>query len=435
MIRSILIPYGRETLEIKVPEEKLVGCLAPRAVVPTTEPSVLLQQALVKPIGKERLRDRAKGSQRVVVVIDDATRAVPSDLLLDAVLPEISEGGISPERVTVLVATGLHRGLTPGEQALVLGKWAGRVRIENHDAKDPSCLLPLGITTLGTPISLNRTFLEADLKILTGDVEFHQICGYGGGAKSIYPGLADAEAIRINHSRMDLPGTGSGLIGGNPVRQEIEEVGRLAQVDFLLTVVLDPRRQVYAAFAGDVEQAFLEACKTVDYVYRLDVPRQASLVITSPGGHPRDIDFYQSQKAIGPAVEIVNPGGDILLVASCEEGSGSPLFESWMEEADCPEDIVNRIGNTFVMGGHKAYQVARELSQARVSVFSRIPPDKILSWFLHPVQTPGEISGLIDRADSIAILPQATLCHATIFKIARDIEECKCIGDNLWEKT
>jgi nickel-dependent lactate racemase len=297
--------------------------------------------------------------------------------------------------------------MTKGEIDALLGRWKGIVPFENHDPHATS-LINVGTTSLGTEIRINRTFIKADLKILTGDVEYHQFCGYGGGAKSVYPGLASAEAIRQNHSRLDLEGTGPGLLAGNPVRAEIDEVGRMVGVDFLLTVVLDPEHKIVSIHAGDLDREFRKACEVVDRIYRVETPKRSDLVIATPGGHPKDLTLYQSQKAIAAAVRLVKPGGRVVILAECKEGSGSDRFENWMEEAFKPDDIHERIRNSFQMGGHKAYQIAQSVKQADIYFYSSIVPGKIRSWFMEPLRTLEDIQRLIDQARKILILPQAT---------------------------
>ena len=409
MSKSVCLAYGDTTVDLTIPEEKLVGIFAPRALPQAPDPQALLRRALGQPIAAPPLRERAQGVQSVAIVVEDASRPVPCAMLLDAVMDELTAASVSLDRIKVIVATGLHRPATPTEMSHMLGRWQGRLHIENHDARDPEGLTRLGTTSLGTDISVNRTFAGAELKILTGDVEYHQFCGYGGGAKGVYPGLADAEAIRLNHSRMDLPGTGPGRIDGNPVREEVNEVGRLAGVDYNLSVALDAEHRIVGACAGDPDQSFRQACQFVDQMYLVEVPRRADLVLASPGGHPKDLDLYQSQKAIEEATRVAEPGGNVLVAARCPEGSGSALFEEWMDTAFQPEDIVTRIRERFVMGGHKAYQIARAVRRANIHLYSDLPPGRVRAWMMHPVRSADQIAELIASAQSVIVLPQATL--------------------------
>jgi nickel-dependent lactate racemase len=408
------LSYGRGSIEFKVPEEKLVGYFEPQRPPPLRDVQGELRRSLRKPRGSKPLREIAVGKQSAVVVIDDSTRSVPSAVLLDAVMEELEEAGLEKRSVTVLVATGLHRPMTDQELRQAVGRWHGRVLVENHDASNANRLSHVGVTSLGTEVFVNQTYMEADLKILTGDVEHHQFCGFGGGAKSVFPGLADAESIRWNHSRMDLAGTGPGKLDGNPVREEIDEIAKLAGVDFLLAVVLNPEHRIVSLHAGNVEQAFREACAEADRMYRVAVPTHADLVIASAGGHPKDATLYQAQKALTAAVRIGRPGGDVLLVAACLEGSGSALFEEWMEGARTPDELIERTGRSFIMGGHKAYQVAKEVKRVRVHLYSKLPPDKVRSWFMQPVVARAEAVSLIAEARTISVLPQATLTLAEV---------------------
>ncbi len=411
---KIELPYGHDTVSVSVPSDKLVGTFLPRQLAPVSDPAGALREAMANSVASERLRDKAAQAKRVAIAIEDATRPVPNSLLVDAVMTELDAAGISPDQVKVIVATGLHRPMTPDELDTALGRWRGLVASENHDAEDPQRLVRLGKTSLDTEISVNRSFMEADLKITTGDVEYHQFCGYGGGAKCIYPGMADAAAIRSNHSRMDLPGTGPGNIDGNPVREEINEVGRMAGVDFNVSVALDADHRIVAVRAGDPDLSFRQACCFVDEMYSVEVPSRADLVIASPGGHPKDIDLYQSQKAIEEATQVVKPGGDVLVTARCGEGGGSELFEAWMNEAYTADDIIRRIKENFVMGGHKAYQIAREVQRANIHLYSETPPGRVRTWLMQPVRSTTDIEKLIAAAESVIVLPQATLVRASV---------------------
>jgi len=410
---KIDLPYGHGTIAVQVPSEKLVGVYLPRPLEPVRDPTQALREAMAHPVSGPRLRDMAAKARRAAIAIEDATRPVPNSLLIEAVMAELQAGGLSPRQVIVIVATGLHRPMTEEELNRALGRWARIVACENHDANDPQRLTYLGATSLGTEVSINRSFLEADLRITTGDVEYHQFCGYGGGVKCVYPGLADAAAIRANHSRMDLPGTGPGAIDGNPVRQEIDEVGRMAKVGFNVSLAMDAEHRIVAARAGDPEVSFRQACRFIDEMYAAEVPRRADLVIASPGGHPKDIDLYQSEKAIEEATRVVEPQGDVLVMARCEEGSGSERFEAWMQEAYTADDIIRRIRENFVMGGHKAYQIAREVQRANVHLYSEIPPGRVRSWMMTPVSMP-DIDKLIARSRSVMVLPRATLVLARV---------------------
>lgn len=209
-------------------------------------------------------------------------------------------------------------------------------------------------------------------------------------------------------------GHGTGANRWEPGGEEINEVGRMAKVHFNLSVAMDAEHRIVAVRAGDPDLSFRQACRFVDEMYAVEVPRRADLVIASPGGHPKDIELYQSQKAIEEATQVVEPGGKVLVLACCEEGSGSPRFEQWMDAAYTADDIIRRIRDEFVMGGHKAYQIAREVQRANIHLYSEIPPGRVRAWMMHPVQSMQDIDRLIGQARSIVVLPQATLVRTVL---------------------
>jgi nickel-dependent lactate racemase len=188
----------------------------------------------------------------------------------------------------------------------------------------------------------------------------------------------------------------------------------MAGVDFILSVVLNSRKEVVCANAGHVVDAFLAGTRVVDEMYRIDFPEAVDLVIASAGGHPKDVNLYQAQKAVAAGRRIVKRGGAIALLAECPEGHGSDLFDRWMREAASVQDIVSRHRSKFVMGGHKAYQFAREIAWADVLLLSILPPEQVRAYFMTPLGDTGDLKELIGAAATIAALPQAALTLAEI---------------------
>jgi len=405
-------PYGRGQVVFDLPDDKLVGVYEPREIPGVPNLRAEVERALENPVDSHPLRDLAQGRRSAVIVVDDVSRSVPNAELLPWVVEELRAGGLALADITVVVATGLHRPLSESELDATRGGLP--VRVVNHRADRKAELVSIGTTSLGREIQVNRTYMSADLKVLVGDVEFHQFCGYGGGAKSIYPGIADAESIRHNHSMMEMEGVGPGRWEGNPVRQEIEEAGRMAGVDFILSVVMNSRKEVVCANAGHVVGAFLAGTRVVDEMYRVDVPRAADLVIASAGGHPKDASLYQAQKAVAAARRIVKRGGAIALLAECPEGHGSELFDRWMKEATSVREIVARHRESFVMGGHKAYQFARDISWAEVFLLSSLSPEQVSAYFMTPLAGAGDLRELVEAATTVAAMPQATLTLAEL---------------------
>ncbi|MEM2250157.1 MAG: nickel-dependent lactate racemase, partial [Candidatus Bathyarchaeia archaeon] len=225
----------------------------------------------------------------------------------------------------------------------------------------------------GTKVYLNRIFAEADLKILTGDVCFHYYAGYGGGRKSVLPGVAGEETIKANHAMLLHPNARAGVLDGNPVHEDMVEAARMAKVDFILNVVINSKGEVVRAFAGDLEQAFHEGVKLVDEMYRIPVDRRADIVVVSPGGHPFDVNLFQAYKGVDSALEVVKRGGVIILAAECLEGYGNQAFYDWMVKFKDIKAVEREIKRNFVVGGHKAYYLMKALQKAQIILVSAMP--------------------------------------------------------------
>ncbi|PIZ40780.1 MAG: hypothetical protein COY42_20735 [Armatimonadetes bacterium CG_4_10_14_0_8_um_filter_66_14] len=413
-MRECELAYGRATVRVRLPADAEVAVYAPADLPAVADPLATLRQALSSPLDSPPLPALAHPGQQVAIVIDDLSRPAPTAVMLQAVLEDLETAGVRRTDLLILCAVGLHRPLTPEELRALVGPAACDLELLNHDPHDPAQLQFLTTTSLGTPLHLNRRFVEADLKILTGDVEYHQFVGYGGGAKSVYPGIADAEAIRLSHSRMELPGAEAGEIDGNPVRREIDEAGRAAGVDFVLQAVLNSRQEVVGAFAGDLDSAFRAGAKLVDAQYLLEIPRPVDTVLVSPGGYPRDLDLYQAQKSVSSAAKIVEPGGNVVLVAEAREGAGSALFVQWMTEAPTLDDVIRRARAEFVMGGHKAYQFARAMQHAHLFVYSSLPQADIRKLKMQPLASVTALEALLAGSRRLAVLPQGTLSLARL---------------------
>ena len=207
---QVELEYGSGKVNLNLPDKQVMGVYMPAGGEAVGDISEAVKDSLRKPIGAKPLGQIAKPKDKVVIVVDDVTRDVPNAEMLVPIVDELRKAGVPDENVTVIAALGLHRKMKQDELDAVLGPLKGKIKIVNHDCEKN--LQSIGKTSLGTEVHLNKTFLEADLKILTGDVEYHQFCGYGGGAKSVFPGLGDEKSITLSHSRMELEGTGRGQI-------------------------------------------------------------------------------------------------------------------------------------------------------------------------------------------------------------------------------
>jgi nickel-dependent lactate racemase len=291
--------------------------------------SAALNAALDAPIGCAPLVELAAGKKTAAISVCDITRPAPNRATLPPVLERLHRAGIPAESITILIATGLHRGATEDEVSTIVGpEIAGKYRIVSHDAKALAEHRHLGTTGRGTPVYIDERFMAAELHITLGFIEQHLMLGFSGGRKLIAPGLAAQETIKAIHAPrfMREPLATEGSIAGNPLHDELLEVARMARHDFMLDVTLTQERRISGVFAGDPVKAHAAGVAFVEQtcLERLEEPVDA--VITGAAGYPLDLTFYQCVKGITAAAHLVKSGGRILIVGQCAEGVGSPEF-------------------------------------------------------------------------------------------------------------
>ncbi len=405
---SLPLSFGQTAFPLDLSMVNLMGVFRPQRNGPAGLETDLLRKALARPIETPPLRDLVRRGQQVVIVISDLTRPCPSDRLLPPVLAELAEAGLPEENVTIVVALGLHRPMTPAELEAAVGpEIYRRVRVINHD---PTDTVSLGHTAIGTPVQFFRPVVEADLRICLSNLEFHYFAGYSGGAKSILPGCAAEATIQANHSLMVLPGARAGHLEGNPVRTDIEDGVARVGVDFILNVIVDGRHRLVEVVAGEVTAAHRHGCRLVKQRGTVPIPEQADIVLVSAGGYPKDVNLYQAQKALDNAIYAVRPGGIVILVAECREGLGNQTFEAWMGAAQSPDDLLKRIQEEFVLGGHKAAAIGMAMKRASIYLVSALPADFAQTMGFYPfdsldkaLQTALSQAG---KGATVAVLPE-----------------------------
>ena len=250
---------------------------------------------------------------------------------------------------------------------------------------DPADCVHMGTTSAGTPVDITRVVAEADYRICLGNIEFHYFAGYSGGAKAIMPGVSTRDAIQSNHSMMVRPEACAGNLDTNPVRMDIEEAGKICVIDFIVNAVLDEHKHILKVVAGDPVLAHREGCRFLDTIYLKELDAPADIVLVSQGGAPKDLNLYQTQKALDNARHAVKEGGVIVLIGSCKEGLGERVFEEWMTQSPSPAAMIERIGRDFQLGGHKAAAIAMTLEKADIYLVSDLEPDFVRSLFLTPM--------------------------------------------------
>ena len=370
---EVWLPYGRTEVCARIPTRNFLGLIEPREKPGVPNPHSEIERAMNEPIGAKRLSEIVKPGDKVDIVVDDAARPTASYLTVPSILNELNSAGVTDEYVTVIFACGTHREVEAMEMKRLVGdEVLNRVKIINHDCKSTDQVY-IGTTSFGTKVCVNKVFAEADVRVLTGDVGLHYYAGYGGGRKSVLPGVSNAQSIQQNHAMLLHPKAEMGVLEGNPLHEDMVEAAKLANVDFTLNVVLNSKEELVKAFAGDLNQVFDEAVKIVDEMYKVPINRKADIIVTSPGGHPFDINLYQAYKGIHSALNAVEKGGVIILVAECPEGHGHEIFYEWMTKFKNIRKIEKELQKRFVLGGHKAYYLKKALQKVHIILVSVMP--------------------------------------------------------------
>lgn len=374
--------FGEGTQKLNVPDGNLVCVLLPNRVEHDLTGEDEVARALSNPIGTPKLNRIVRPGEKIAIVTSDVTRPMPSYKVMPLLLDELYAAGIRKEDITLVFALGSHRKQTPQEQRKLVGERAFS-EITCIDGDDTDCV-HIGTTSRGTPVDIVRVVAEADRRICLGNIEFHYFAGYSGGAKAIMPGVSTRGAIQSNHSRMVEEAACAGRLNGNPVREDIEEAVAMVGVDFIVNVVLDEHKQIVHAVAGDVVEAHREGCRYLDRLYAKPIHDRADIVVVSQGGAPKDLNLYQTQKALDNAKHAVRDGGVIVLVGSCREGLGERTFEQWMTCSPSAHSMIDRIEQDFQLGGHKAAAIAMVLEHADIYLVSELAPEFVKSIFLTP---------------------------------------------------
>ena len=321
--------FGKTSLTVSLPAGPGYDIIESRSAGPLLDAAEAIAAALDRPIGSSPLAELAAGKRTAAISVCDITRPAPNRQTLPPLLDRLHAAGIAPDGITILIATGLHRAATGEEIRTILGPdIAASYRIVNHDARALADHQSLGFTARGTPVYIDKRFLDADLHITLGFIEQHLMLGFSGGRKLIAPGLAAQQTIKVIHSPrfMREPMATEGSIDDNPLHAELLEVARMARHDFILDVTLTQHREISGVFAGDPVRAHAAGVAFLRATSLAQVPALADAVITSAAGHPLDLTFYQTIKGITAAQHIVKPGGRILVLGECPEGIGSPEF-------------------------------------------------------------------------------------------------------------
>ena len=405
------VPYGNATLSFHLADNLSVDEIIAKDTPASPDAVSAVRNALQNSTGA-RLEDFSR-CKSAAIAVNDKTRPVPHEQLLPPLLEHLEGLGISPKSIHLIIATGTHVPTPREEFSRTLPPWMiERYEVSSHNCDDRANLVSLGVTSRRTPVSINHRFMEADLKIVVGNIEPHHFMGFSGGAKTAAIGLAGRETITRNHAMLPHPKAITGHYEDNPMRMDVEEIGKIVGVNYALNAILNLEKEIVTVVAGSPEAVMRVGIPVARDICQVRSAANYDLVIASAGGYPKDINFYQAQKALTHAALVVKPGGVILLVAECSEGSGSQAYEDWMIDVSTQAEVFQKFERTgFQIGPHKAFQVARIAGRAKLYMVSGLPEALVKKFLLTPAAS---IEGAIQAMQSqipanprIALMPFA----------------------------
>jgi nickel-dependent lactate racemase len=364
---NVTLPYGEGAIVATVPERALV--LEPQRTPSLLNPAAVLRAAIASPIHGPPLDAIAQPGQTACIVVSDVTRPVPNDVILPPVLDTLEAAGVLRDDITVLIGTGLHRASRPDELQRILGTGVlSRCRVIDHDARDASTHAALD----GTPHRLNRAYVQADVRIVTGFVEPHLFAGYSGGGKAVLPAIASAADIMRNHDARMIghPRATWCVTDGNPIFEQMRDVALMTRPSFAVNVTLDERKRITGVFAGELAAAHDAAIEQAARQYIRPVPQAFDVVVVTNMGYPADLVLYQAVKGMSVAAQACAPGGTVLLVAECREGVGGAEYAELMRSEASPAALLDRFADGARETVHDQWQVqVQAMVQARCDVW------------------------------------------------------------------
>ena len=412
-MKTYQFAYGSGTVELPLDEKNVIGELHGNAVSPISDIRAALWASLDAPIDSAPLYERAASGNTVALVVSDMSRFwMRQDLVIPHLVDYLTERcGVHEADITIVIANGTHVGGDEAElRTLVTDAVYDRISVENHNFEADD-LVYLGTTPHGTPVSINHTAAAADLVICLGAVTHHVMAGFGGGRKSILPGISGRETIFHNHafsldaaSLRSNPAIGNGVLHGNPLHEDMCEAAGMVKNLFIVNLVMNAQMRLSAIFSGHYLTSWEQACRMVDRIYQVNVPQKADVVITSCGGFPKDISLYQGTKTIDNVESALNPGGTLILMIEAREGGGPAEYFGWAKDL-LAGTIEQRLREHFTVAGYIFFLNCEQAQRYNILLYSSIDPKAV------------EPMGIRAFSNMDALLEAAQLQGKTIYVI------------------
>jgi nickel-dependent lactate racemase len=412
---KVRLAFGKTGADIELPGSLRTTVLEPRYPDPLADPDAAIADALRAPIASPPLSEIARGKKTAVIAVCDITRPAPNRTVLPHVTAALEHAGIPRENIRILIATGLHREATAAELDEIVGPaMLARYEVASHRARNIEEQVHLGRTVSGTEVFIDRRFVEADLHITLGFIEPHLMAGFSGARKLVAPGCAGEQTIKRLHSPhfMRDERVTEGVYPDNPLHEELLEIARMAGHDFIVDVALNKTRQIAGVFAGDPVEAHRQGVEFVRHSTLAGVAEPADAVITTSGGYPLDLTYYQAIKGITAAAHVVKPGGTILLVAACAEGIGGAEFADIVRHSPDWKTLLDGLTSSPVRidqwQAEKLALVARK-AQLSFCLPGLAHKDRRHLWgpcFDSPQQAADDLSARIPAGGSLVVIPE-----------------------------
>lgn len=380
------LPYYKGYLECDIPDEEVRGVLVSKTedYVPTLSETDLVKEALNNPIGTPSLSVLSQGKKHIVIISSDHTRPVPSHITMPLLLEEIRKNN-KDVRITILIATGMHRPTTHEELVNKYGeKIVNEEEIVIHNAYKDEDMTFKGILPSGGELWLNKLVDEADLLISEGFIEPHFFAGFSGGRKSVLPGIASKKTVLWNHNAKFIASKNSraGNLNDNPIHKDMLFAAKAAHLSFILNVVINGKKEIIKAFAGDLEEAHAHGCALVKEIAQVK-PIYSDIVLTTNGGYPLDQNIYQTVKGMTAGEACVNEGGVIIICSSCADGTGGDFFYRLLADEPTAKAAYQKLNDVdpskTEFDQWEAQILARILTKANVIIVSDKCDPKIIT--------------------------------------------------------
>lgn len=389
---KLSIPYGRESVQLEIPEENVAGVVRPNEVEIADE-RITIHEAVKNPINSKDFTTFLQDADDVLFIVNDATRPTPTSKILDIIHDDIKDCNNR-----FIIATGVHRAPTEGEMEFIFGKYLDELRdkIYVHDARKDEDMVHIGTSKNGTEMYVNRLGVEARKIVIISSVEPHYFGGYTGGRKSFLPGIASYNTIEQNHKYAMRKEARPLVLEGNPVAEDMEDAIKtiLDKEIFSIMTVLDRHQNIYAATAGHIHDSFHTAIDKAKEVFAVEIEEKADIVV-SVAPFPMDVDLYQSQKAIENAKLAVKDGGIIILVSKCREGIGEDTFYTLLSSSDDPQEVFDTIDKGYKLGYHKAAKIVEAALKGTICAVTELEDEVIEKAFMKPY---GSVQEAVDAA-------------------------------------